>query len=173
MTLRKSTRLDLPDIMAIISHAQESLRLQNIDQWQNQYPNEDTILNDMKQENSYVFVDDSNQKVVATVALSFDGEETYNQIYQGKWILDEPYGVIHRIAVHKEYLGSGVAAKLIHQIQDIARKQGVHSLRIDTHKDNVPMQKLLNKLAFTQCGIIYLKDGSERLAYEKGIREKF
>ena len=173
MTLRKSTNLDLPYIMAIISDAQESLRLQNIDQWQNQYPNEDTILNDIDKGYSYVFIDEAEQKIVATVAISFDGEETYNNIYYGKWILEEPYGVIHRIAVHKEYLSSGIGAKLIHQVQELVKKQGVPSLRIDTHKDNVPMQKLLKKLAFIQCGIIYVKDGSERIAFEKCIREDF
>jgi len=40
-------------------------------------------------------------------------------------------------------------------------------LKIDTHRDNVIMQRALEKSGFTYCGIIYLKDGSERLAYQK------
>ena len=40
-------------------------------------------------------------------------------------------------------------------------------IRIDTHEDNVVMQNLLKKLGFKFCGIIHLKNGDKRLAYEK------
>ena len=41
------------------------------------------------------------------------------------------------------------------------------NLRIDTHRDNVVMQHMLDKNGFQYCGIIYLEDGSERLGYQK------
>ena len=40
-------------------------------------------------------------------------------------------------------------------------------LRIDTHRDNRIMQHLIEKHGFTYCGIIWLEDGTERLAYER------
>ena len=40
-------------------------------------------------------------------------------------------------------------------------------LRIDTHRDNRIMQHLIRKHGFTYCGIIWLQDGTERLAYER------
>ncbi len=41
-------------------------------------------------------------------------------------------------------------------------------LRIDTHEDNVVMQKMLEKNGFEKCGIIYVyEDHYPRLAYEK------
>lgn len=43
----------------------------------------------------------------------------------------------------------------------------IDSIRIDTHRDNKPMQHLLNKNGFRYCGIIYLEDGDERLAYQR------
>ena len=43
------------------------------------------------------------------------------------------------------------------------------SIKVDTHKDNISMQKLLRKNDFKYCGIIYLEDGSERIAFEKLI----
>ena len=39
-------------------------------------------------------------------------------------------------------------------------------LRIDTHKDNLPMQRALAKFGFSYAGIIYIESGAERLAYE-------
>ena len=45
------------------------------------------------------------------------------------------------------------------------RLQG--NLRIDTHRDNIPMQKCLIRNGFEYCGVIYLANGDERLAYQK------
>jgi len=41
------------------------------------------------------------------------------------------------------------------------------NIRIDTHKDNRIMQHNIEKHGFTYCGIIYLANGDERLAYQK------
>ena len=41
------------------------------------------------------------------------------------------------------------------------------NIRIDTHRDNVIMRHLLEKHGFKYCGIIYLENGDERLAYQK------
>ena len=40
-------------------------------------------------------------------------------------------------------------------------------MKIDTHRENRVMQKLLEKNGFTYCGIIYAEDGSRRMAYQK------
>ena len=41
------------------------------------------------------------------------------------------------------------------------------NIRIDTHRDNRIMQHNIEKHGFTYCGIIYLANGDERLAYQK------
>lgn len=46
-----------------------------------------------------------------------------------------------------------------------AEKEGM-ALRVDTHKDNVPMQKLIRRCGFVFCGIIHLsRSGDERVAF--------
>ena len=40
-------------------------------------------------------------------------------------------------------------------------------LRADTHFDNHTMQHLLEKNSFERRGIIYLKNGDPRIAYQK------
>jgi RimJ/RimL family protein N-acetyltransferase len=42
----------------------------------------------------------------------------------------------------------------------------IDHLRIDTHRDNVVMQHLIDKNGFQRCGIIYLANGDPRIAYE-------
>ena len=41
---------------------------------------------------------------------------------------------------------------------------------IDTHRDNVIMRHVIDRYGFTYCGIIYLLNGDERLAYQLSKR---
>ena len=43
----------------------------------------------------------------------------------------------------------------------------ISNIRVDTHNDNKIMQYLLEKHGYQKCGIIYVKDGSPRIAYQK------
>ncbi len=151
--------------MTIIKQAQQFLKENNVDQWQGDYPNTETIINDVAQKIGYVLV--HNEKIVGTVAVSFDGEETYNTIYDGKWKSNEKYAVVHRIAIHNDCRGMDLATTILKNIEQMCLREGIHSIKIDTHKKNLAMQKLMQKNNFEYCGIIYLADGSERIAFEK------
>lgn len=50
------------------------------------------------------------------------------------------------------------------QYDQIGKRGG--SWRSDTHKDNLPMQNVILGGGFTYQGIIYIEDGTPRLAYE-------
>ncbi|MBN1068661.1 GNAT family N-acetyltransferase [Clostridium sp. ZS1] len=167
MEFKKSTEEDISNIMRIINEAQIYFREQKINQWQNDYPNIDTIKEDIKNDYSYVFLMD--KQIVATLALSFDGEKTYDIIYDGKWISNNKYAVIHRMAVNNSHKGNGIASKIFKNTEMICLEKGVHSIKIDTHVENKAMQNLLKKNNFHYCGIIYLEDNSKRIAFEKII----
>lgn len=165
MDFRKALESDAPGIMEIIRQAQEYFREKGIDQWQNGYPNLKTIRNDISKGNSYVLVKD--QAIVGTLALIFDGEKTYDRIYEGKWLSSGSYAVIHRIAVDAQYKGLGLASEMIKKVEQMCLQRNVHSIKVDTHEENRSMQRLLQKNGFQYCGIIYLEDRSKRLAFEK------
>jgi ribosomal protein S18 acetylase RimI-like enzyme len=165
MEFRKAIESDANSIMNIIKQAQASLKENGVDQWQDNYPNLTTIMNDIKSQNGYVLLIDN--KLVGTVAVSFDGETTYESIFEGEWISNDKYAVIHRIAVDVSYKELGVATRIINNIQKLTIDKGIQSIKVDTHEDNLSMQKLLNKNKFKYCGIIYLEDKSKRLAFEK------
>lgn len=164
MEFRKSIKSDLDNIMIIIKEAQKYFKENNIDQWQDNYPNEETILNDINNETSYVLVKDNN--IVATASISFEEEKTYKNI-DGNWLTNDRYVVIHRVAVTNKLKGLGLASIILKKAELLALANNVHSIKIDTHKDNKAMQRVLKKNNFTYCGIIYLEDNSERIAFEK------
>ncbi|WP_238884064.1 GNAT family N-acetyltransferase [Clostridium sp. YIM B02551] len=167
MIFRKTIKADMKEIMNIISQAQAYFKEQGIDQWQNNYPSVETINNDITNEHSYVLLKDNN--IVATAAISFDGEKTYDTIYEGQWVSNNEFAVIHRIAVHSKYKGLGLSSEIIRNVEEICLNKGVYSIKVDTHEENLSMQKLLRKNSFKYCGIIYLEDGSKRIAFEKSL----
>jgi len=165
MEFRRAVEDDISRIMEIIEQARAYFRSKGIDQWQNGYPNPDIIGSDIKNNYGYVLLKDN--KIIATVAVSFDGEKTYEKIYGGRWITDGEYAVIHRLAVDNGYKGQGIASVILEHIEELCIANGVYRIKVDTHEDNLSMQRLLEKNNFVHCGIIYLEDGSKRLAYEK------
>ena len=165
MEFRKTVEADIDSIMSIIKQAQSYFKKNGVDQWQNNYPNIEVIDNDIKAGNSYVLVKDN--KVVATAAISFCKEKTYEHIFEGTWISNGEYAVVHRIAVDSNHKGLGVASQIFKYIEELCINRGVSSIKVDTHECNLSMQKLLRKNKFEYCGVIYLEENSKRLAFEK------
>jgi len=155
--------------MRIIGEAQGFLASRHIDQWQNSYPNEEAILKDILNNESFV-VTSKDSTLIGTAMFSTGKEPTYMTI-EGDWITkaNATYGVIHRMAVANKFRNKGVAQFIFEQCEQLLLKNRVDSMRIDTHQDNLAMQALLKKLKYTYCGVVYLDDGDKRLAYEKRI----
>ena len=159
--IRKTLGSDLPKIAQIYENAKRFMRDSgNPNQWNDGRPNIDTAREDMERGVGYVA--EELGEVVAVFMFSEGADPTYARIYDGAWLSDEPYGVIHRIAVAEQ--GRGIIDFCINWC--FSRCQ---NLRIDTHRDNIPMQRALAKRGFEYCGIIHLATGEERVAYEKII----
>ncbi|MBC3516353.1 GNAT family N-acetyltransferase [Neobittarella massiliensis] len=171
MQLRPTRKEDLDQVMGIISQAMTYMKTAGIDQWQNGYPDRPTIEGDIATGIGYV-AEDEDGSVVATVAVTFDGELSYRQIEDGAWLTDgAAYATVHRIAVRANCKGRGVSSYILAQVEAMCRQRQVGSIRVDTHRDNRSMQRLLQKNGFSRCGRIFLcggaEDGHERIAFEK------
>ena len=165
MEIRKSKIEDIQQILEVICDARGSMRDNGIPQWQDGYPNEVNISQDIQAENSYVLVDE--KRIVGTAYIIADHEPTYDYIEDGQWLNHHPYVVVHRIAVHKDYRGKGAARYIMEFAEKMALEHQLHDIRIDTHYDNLPMRKFLSKLGYHACGTIYLDNGDKRIAYQK------
>ena len=159
MEIRKAEMGDLPIILEIYADARRYMRENsNPHQWGDGYPSEELVRKDIAEGICRVCVD---RGTVVGVFVYFEGEDpTYQKIYSGAWKNDRPYGVIHRIAVAKHC--KGVASFCFAYAFE---KCG--NVKIDTHRDNIPMQRSLLKNGFARCGIIYLESGDERIAFQR------
>ena len=168
--IRKTTKEDIKEIMPIFDEARGTIAALGIDQWQNGYPSEEVIFADIEKDQSYLCELDG--KVRGTFAMLENGEPTYDKIYDGHWQTGDDsrdYIAIHRVAISVSSRGSGLSGKIIGYAAEFAKEKGRKSLRIDTHRGNVVMRRMLEKNGFVYCGIIYLESGDERVAYEKII----
>lgn len=155
--IRQAAKTDLRQILRIYESAKAFMHSHgNPNQWNGAYPDENTLLDDIAKGQLFVMADE--EAVYGVFALIGGDDETYGYI-EGKWRKNTPYGTIHRIA------GDGSKRGVMQECFDFAKGKYNH-LRVDTHEDNKPMQKAVGKCGFEYAGIIYLKDGNPRLAYD-------
>ena len=158
--IREARLSDIDGILAVFDAARSIMRASgNLHQWSDSYPNAGAVKADMEKNGAIVIEDDG--RVVAYFAFLPSPEPTYSYIEGGRWLDDTlPYHVIHRIASFPE--AHGIFSDMIGWC---AERDA--NLRIDTHRDNRIMQRLIERHGFAYCGIIYLASGDERLAYQR------
>lgn len=150
---------DLPRIMEIYDIAKAYMRANgNPNQWNGAYPDPETLRTDIEKQRLYVYKKDG--RIHGGFMLLLEEEPTYAYIEDGSWREERPYGTIHRLA------GDGEVRGLFAKCVAFCEKK-VPYLRADTHFDNHTMQHLLEKNGFERRGIIYLKNGDPRIAYQK------
>lgn len=160
MQIRKTREDELKLLLRMYEEARQFMReTGNPNQWGTTNPPQEKIERDIAQGKSYVCEHDG--QIVATFFFDVTEDPTYAQIEEGEWMDESTYGVVHRITTDRKTKGAASFCLTW------ALEQAGGHLRIDTHKDNIVMQKLLAKNGFVYRGIIYVEDGTSRMAYEK------
>ncbi len=165
--VRRTKVTEAEVLMDIFEQAKRIMRKSgNMRQWTGNYPSKEIVLADIEKGNSYVCIDEAGE-IIGTFAFIQGNDPTYTHIYEGQWADDiSPYGVIHRLASTET--SKGVA----HACLQWCYKQ-IPNLRADTHRDNHILQHILKKHGFQYCGIIFLANGDERLAFQKTANRLF
>ena len=141
-TFRRATTADTDRIMEIIEQAKRQMWREGKDQWTAAYPARGNIDADIQQGAAHVMLHAGH--IVAYGAVVLTGEPVYEEI-RGQWLTNQPYVVLHRLAVADEAKGHGVGAWFMHGVERVAAAAGVHSFRVDTNHDNRRMLRLLDK----------------------------
>ncbi len=159
MKIRKAIQSDINSILKVYEVAREYMRQNgNPDQWGTDKPKKELLEDDIRKGELFVGENlDGNIHFVFAFILGDD--PTYSYIENGDWLSDKPYGTIHRIA--SDGTVSGVVKTAVDYCRNI-----ISNIRIDTHENNKTMQYVVEKLGFVKCGIIYIEDGTPRIAYQ-------
>lgn len=170
MIYRTAGQEDLQRLVELADQAKEYFRSSHIDQWQKGEPNEAELAQSVAKEQIHVLEKDG--RILAMITLQEGDEPSYREI-EGSWLNDRPYMAFHRVCVDNSVKGQNLAARLFSHSEAIAQDLGYQDIRIDTHPDNLSMQRALEKNGFKPCGRIILTEGLEkgapRIGYQKEL----
>jgi hypothetical protein len=178
MRIEKAEKKDLSFILPLFIRARKFMQENgNASQWAGTYPAREDIEKDIENGVAYVITEEAlrenpleemhykeeasskEKRIVAYFAFIIGEEQTYKRIVEGRWSSDKEYGTIHRLVSDGKTKG---ISRLCFQFC----LQRIPYLRIDTHQDNVPMQKAIRSFGFSYCGRIFVRDGSGRDAFD-------
>ena len=157
---------DLEQILAVTESGRQYLQTQGLPQWQDGYaPAGPDIARDIQAGYGYVL---TLNGTVCGYACLIPGPDGSPEPSEGAWDLRyDQYAAIHRVAIGASGRGRGLGGKLLQEMLAVGRAKGVQDLRIDTHRGNVIMQKVILGAGFHYIGILDLPiPNGERLAYQ-------
>lgn len=160
---KKAQSADIPAIWTILQKAIERRKLDGSDQWQDGYPNPDIIAKDIANGAGFVLLD--NETLVGYTAIIINNEPAYADI-KGKWLTEGEFVAVHRVAISEQYLGKGLAKKILGFVEDYASNKGIRSIKADTNFDNPAMLNIFKGMGYVYCGEVYFR-GNARKAFEK------
>ena len=149
----------------IIQEAKQFQKAQGFTQWTEDYPNLETIRQDIQAGKGYAVT--CGDQIAGYMCIDFSGEPAYENI-KGAWNIGLHYAVIHRMAFRQEFRIRGLSGITLSLIEDLCRSKGVKYIRVDTDFPNRRMQHILEKNGFSKCGVIVFQ-GSGKLAYDKTL----
>lgn len=155
--IKKATINQAREIASIYESARQYMLQNGFEQWRAGYPSVEDVKNDINNGVCHILTD--GDTIYGAFTMMCWDDPTYAVIEDGHWLDDSEYIAIHRVA------SNGKKRGVFKEIIDYAKKKSNH-LRIDTHKENKNMQRLITQNGFEYCGIIHLLNGDPRLAYE-------
>ncbi len=160
---RKANTIDSAPIWEILQDAILRRKKDGSNQWQDGYPNPESVNNDIEKGVGFVLTE--NDKIIGYCAILINDEPQYANIV-GKWLTNNDFVVFHRVAIAETHLGKGMAKILFKYIEEFAKDNNIHSVKADTNFDNGAMLNLFDKMGYVYCGEVHFR-GSPRKAYEK------
>ncbi len=166
-TFRLATPEDLSDVTALFHKAIVHMNAQGILQWDELYPTAKDLQTDIERREMYLLIVGDN--IASTVVLNEFQQPEY---LDGQW--QETAGrpaVVHRLCVHPDFQGNGIATKTMELSHELLTKNGYSSVRLDAFSQNPSAMKLYARLGYRGAGTVMLRKGLFYL-YEKQLSEQ-
>ena len=126
ITFRQAEEKDKDIIWGILQQAIERRKNDGSNQWQDGYPNLQTVENDIAKDQGYVLT--LNDEVITYAALIFNDEPAYENI-KGEWLTNGDFMVVHRVAVSDKAAGKGIVKKFFGTLDVLFYFRHRHQLR--------------------------------------------
>ena len=156
---------DEQEIIAMTKLCAADLISKGISQWDENYPDLNTIQTDIHQGELFKYVIDDT--ILGIVVLNENQDPEYNEL---NWITSNNSRnlFVHRLAVHPEHQGKGIARQLMDFAEEKAKRDGYDSIRLDTFSQNKRNQNFYDNRDYQRTGEVYLsyRDDFPYIGYE-------
>lgn len=148
----------------LINCARLDLIQKNIDQWDELYPTDELIRDDIESGNAFGLFEDS--KLVGYIVADETCVSEYETIRWNRHC--EKALMLHRLCVNPAYHNRGYAKALIVHAEEWGRSNDYGAIRLDVYENNKIIQYLVESLSYKYRGDIVLRKGTFR-CYDKAI----
>ena len=167
MIIRKANKADVDNIMLMYKSCVEGMIKNGIDQWDDTYPDTETIAQDL--ENQTYYVTEEKGEIIGGINIDQNQDPTYLDI---NWEDDNnQFLVVHRLAVKEEFWNKKVGKDLMLFTEELVKKKDLKSIRLDTYSGNPKAMEFYIRLGYRELGTINLKPNkNEYYCFEKIIQ---
>lgn len=155
MKIRKAEFGDLNIIIDIFKNAIKVMEDNNIFQWDDIYPNNILLEQDILERQMYVVLKDNT--IVSVVVVNNEYDEQY---INGEWRYDnENFAVVHRLCVNPTFQNREIGKNTMILIENLLKDNGIQSIRLDSFSLNLYALKMYEKLGYQKVGEANFRKG--------------
>jgi GNAT superfamily N-acetyltransferase len=151
----RANKSDVGEIFSLYRISIEAFEKLGIFQWNDAYPTLQDLRENLAAGSTWILK--HNGIIIAAVTLNSEQESQYSQI---KWAYpSEKILVIHRLVIHPDFQGKGLAKKMVLYSEEFALQNGYEVIRIDAFIGNPYSQNLYKHMGYHEAvGYCYYHD---------------
>ena len=155
---------DLAEILRLFRAATTQMDAHGVYQWDEIYPDEGILGEDIARGNLTVGTIDG--RIAVAFMLDYCEDSDYES---ADWQYSEQnIAVLHRLCVHPDFQGRGVARQAMDYLENEVRAQGIKTIRLDAFSQNPTALHLYESRGYQKAGEISYRKGLFYL-YEKKL----
>lgn len=155
MKIRKAELVDLNIIIDIFKNAINEMNDNNIPQWDEIYPTSEILKEDILKKEMYVGI--KGDTIVSVLVANDEFDEQYKN---GNWkYADKSFAVVHRLCVNPIYQNQKIGQTTMNMIEEILKKEGIESIRLDVFSLNPYALKMYEALGYQKVGETHWRKG--------------
>jgi ribosomal protein S18 acetylase RimI-like enzyme len=157
MIISQPLKSEVSELIKVTQACAKAMISKNIYQWNDHYPSAGVFEKDIELNQLWVIKD--ADKIIGSVVISSIMDEEYKTV---EWLTPTNRNCyIHRLAVHPEFQGKGLAQELMAFAESYAREHKFISVRLDTFSVNDRNNKFYQKRGYQKLGEIFFPRQSE------------
>jgi len=161
--MRLAQASDTQSVAAVFMRAVADMCDRFIFQWDDIYPSEETLMQDIDSGDMYVLC--HGKDIVGALAMNDRQDKEYAQ---GSWKGNEPAAVIHRLCIDPAYQRKGYGRQAMELAHILLKERGFESVRLDAFSQNPHALNLYESLGYVKTGEVMFRKGLFYL-FEKSL----